>query len=112
MNWRPAITFNFKLRYNFLAQFPLGKKPFQPKTFALVLSDEVHINFRKQIVYNYFDQNRFFLGFVYQVNKQDNLQFGYMNLFQQLAAGNQYKSIQAARIFYFQDIDGRKSKKY
>jgi hypothetical protein len=31
-----------------------------------------------------------------------------MNLFQQSAAGNKYKSINAARLFYFQNIDLRK----
>jgi Protein of unknown function (DUF2490) len=107
----PGYSFNFKLRYNFFAMFPLGKKYFQPKSLSFVLNNEVHINFGKQIVYNYFDQNRFFLGLAYHVNKQDNLQFGYMNVFQQLAAGNQYKSINAARIFYFHNLDLRKPAK-
>jgi Protein of unknown function (DUF2490) len=104
----PGYSFNYKLRYNFYAQFPLSKKSFQPKTLSFVVNDELHINFGKQIVNNYFDQNRFFLGFAYHVNKHDNLQFGYMNLFQQLAAGNRYKSIHAARIFYFHNLDLRK----
>ena len=71
------------------------------------LADGYGFNFRFR--YN-FDQNRFFLGFNYHINKHDNLQFGYMNLFQQLAAGNQYKSIHAARIFYFHNLDLRKNK--
>ena len=66
------------------------------------------ISVGKQIVYNHFDQNRFFIGLSYQPNKTDNLQFGYMNVFQQLAAGNKYKSINAARIFYFHNLDLRK----
>lgn len=103
-----GYSFNYKLRYNFFAQFPLSKKRFQPKTLSFVVNDEVHINFGKQIVSNYFDQNRFFLGFAYHVNSHDNLQFGYMNLFQQLAAGNRYKSVQVARVFYFHNLDLRK----
>jgi hypothetical protein len=101
--------FNYRLRYNLLAMFPLSKKRFQPKTLSFVVNNEVHINFGKQIVNNYFDQNRFFIGFAYHVNKPDNLQFGYMNVFQQLAAGNRYKSIQVARVFYFHNFDLRKS---
>jgi hypothetical protein len=31
-----------------------------------------------------------------------------MNLFQQLAAGNRYRSIHAGRIFYFHNLDLRK----
>ena len=102
-----GYNFNFKLRYNFFAQFPLSKKRFQQNTLSLVVNDEVHINFGKQIVYNYFDQNRLFLGFNYHINKHDNLQFGYMNVFQQLPAGNRYRSLHVPRIFYFHNLDLR-----
>jgi len=103
-----GYNFNFRFRYNFFFMVPLSKKRFEPKSLSFVVNDEVHINFGKEIVYNYFDQNRFFLGFAYHVNKHDNLQFGYMNVFQQLAAGNKYKSINAARVFYFHNLDLRK----
>lgn len=103
-----GYNFNFRLRYNFLAQFPLSKNYFQPKTVSFIVNDEAHINFGKEIVNNYFDQNRFFLGFAYHVNKHDNIQLGYMNLFQQLPAGNRYRSIHAARLFYFHNLDLRK----
>ena len=102
-----GYNFNFRARYNFFSQFPLSKKSFQPGTFSFVVNDEVHINFGKQIINNYFDQNRFFVGFAYHVNKHDNLQFGYMNLFQQLAAGNRYRSNHVARLFYFHNLDLR-----
>jgi hypothetical protein len=104
-----GYNFNFRFRYNFFSQFPLSKKRFQPGTLSFVVNDEVHINAGKQIVNNYFDQNRFFLGFNFHVNKHDNLQFGYMNLFQQLAAGNRYRSNHVARIFYFHNLDLRKT---
>jgi hypothetical protein len=104
-----GYNFNFRIRYNFFSQFPLSKNRFQPKTLSFVVNDEVHVNFGKQIVNNYFDQNRFFLGFNYHVNKHDNLQFGYMNVFQQLPAGNSYRNIHAARIFYFHNLDLRRS---
>lgn len=103
-----GYSFNFRLRYNILAQFPLSKKAFQPHTFSFVLNDELHINFGKEIVYNYFDQNRFFTGFNYHLNKHDNLQFGYSNVFQQLSSGNKYKSYHVGRIFFFHNLDLRK----
>jgi len=102
-----GYNFNFRVRYNIFFGVPLSKNKFQPKTFSLVVNDELHINFGKQIVYNYFDQNRFFLGFAYHVNKTDNIQFGYMNVFQQLSAGNKYKSIHVPRVFYFHNLDLR-----
>ncbi|RTL59034.1 MAG: DUF2490 domain-containing protein [Sphingobacteriales bacterium] len=106
----PGYNFNFRIRYNFFAQVPLSKKRFQPKTLSFVLNNEVHINFGQQIVYNYFDQNRFFLGFNYHVNKHDQLQFGWMNIFQQLPAGNKYRSNNVARVFFFHNLDLRKQR--
>lgn len=104
----PGYSFNYRTRYNFLLMTPLGKKAFAPKSLSFVANDEVHINFGKQIIYNTFDQNRFFLGLAYHTNKHDNLQFGYMNVFQQLAAGNSYRSNHVIRVFYFQNLDLRK----
>jgi hypothetical protein len=103
-----GYSFNFRLRYNFLFQVPLTKKDTKAGGLSFVVNDEVHVNFGKQIVYNYFDQNRFFAGLAYPINASNNIQFGYMNLFQQLAAGNQYRSIHAARIFYFHNLDLRR----
>lgn len=57
-----GYLFNFRARYNFFSLFSLSKKKFQPGTISFVLNDEVMVNFGKEIVYNYFDQNRFFLG--------------------------------------------------
>lgn len=103
-----GYNFNYRLRYNFFLALPLSRKAFAPKTFSFVLNDEVHVNMGKEILYNYFDQNRFFAGFAYNVNKHDNLQVGYMNMFQQLAAGNRYRDIHVFRIFYFHNLDLRK----
>lgn len=105
-----SFAFNYRIRYNFLMQIPLSKKLFKPNSFSFVVNDEIHINFGKQIVNNTFDQNRFFVGLAYQTTKTDNLQFGYMNLFQQLPAVSQYKNLHVARIFYFHNVDLRKSK--
>jgi Protein of unknown function (DUF2490) len=103
-------NFNWRARYNILAQFPLSKKKFEPGTFSFVMSNEVFVNFGKEVVYNYFDQNRFFAGFHYHINKTDNLQFGYLNVFQQLSAGNRYRSVDAFRLFYFHNLDLRAKK--
>lgn len=100
-----GYNFNFRVRYNFFSMLPLSRKHFRPKTFSLVLNDEVHVNFGKEIVYNYFDQNRFFAGVAYHLNNHDNIQLGYMNIFQQLTAGNRYRSTHVARLFYFHNLD-------
>ncbi|MCW3109044.1 MAG: hypothetical protein JWQ09_3550 [Segetibacter sp.] len=103
-----GYNFNYKLRYNLWYEIPFSQKP--TNKFSFVINDEVHINFGKQVIYNYFDQNRFFVGLKLNTNKHDNVQLGYMNQFQQLAAGNKYRNNQVIRLFYFQNLDWRKTK--
>jgi hypothetical protein len=103
-----GYNFNFRVRYNILYEIPFVKAAGEPGNWSFVLNDELHVNFGKQVVNNYFDQNRFFGGFKYQLNKQSNLQFGYMNWFQQLAAGNRYRNSNVIRVFFFQNFDVRK----
>lgn len=97
-----------RIRANLLAAFPLTKKGFSPGGLSLLLNDEVHLNLGRKVVYNYFDQNRFFVGLGYQLGKHTALQTGYMNVFQQLAAGNRYRNIHAVRVFLLQTFDLRK----
>jgi Protein of unknown function (DUF2490) len=103
-----GYNFNYRLRYNFLLMLPLGKNAFAKNSLSLALNDEIQINMGKEIVNNYFDQNRFFAGFAYHVTNSSILQFGYMNQFVQTAAGNRYRSVHVPRIFYFHNLDMRK----
>lgn len=103
-----GYNFNYRLRYNFLMTVPLGN--LSSSKWSVVFNDEAMVNFGKEVVNNYFDQNRFFVGFAYNTNSTDNLQFGYLNVFSQLAAGNRYRSIHAPRIYYNHNLDLRKKK--
>jgi len=103
-----GYNFNFRVRYNFLLQVPLTNNPVNAGDFSFILNDEIHMNFGRQILFNSFDQNRFFVGLAYHLNQHDNLQFGYMNSYQQLSSGSRYRSIHAARVFYFHNLDLRK----
>ena len=97
-----------RIRYNALFTIPLkGKEMVKGTPFAIV-SNELFINFGKNIVYNTFDQNRFFVGLGYQVTPNANLQFGYMNVYQQEASGNRYMVTHALRLYLLQSIDLRK----
>ena len=106
-----GYNFNWRGRYNFFFAKALNKNAFAPKTFSFIVNDELHVNFGKEIINNYFDQNRFFLGFAYHLNAHDNFQFGYMNVFQQLSAGNRYREIHSIRLGYFHNLDLRKKQK-
>ncbi|MEO6720444.1 MAG: DUF2490 domain-containing protein [Ferruginibacter sp.] len=101
-------NFNFRIRYNIGYEMPLSKKGIVPNSLSFVANGEVNVNFGKQIVNNYFDHNRFFVGLKYQFSEHTYLQVGYLNLFQQLAAGNRYININAIRFSYFQNLDMRK----
>ncbi|MCW3091009.1 MAG: hypothetical protein JWP81_2078 [Ferruginibacter sp.] len=102
-------NFNYRVRYNIWYDIPFSKAGIVPNGLSFVVNDEVHINFGKEIINNYFDQNRFFAGLKYQTGEQANLQLGYMNLFQQLPAGNKYRSLHTIRLFYFQNLDVRRN---
>lgn len=101
-----GYAFNYRLLYQYQVHIPLNK--ILSNRFSLAGSDEIMVNFGKEIVYNYFDQNRFFAGLGYQIGDANLLQIGYMNLFQQLSTGSSYRMIHAARISYFHNLDLRK----
>ena len=102
-----GFTYNGRVRYGITAMVPLGKQAFAKNTVSLVVNNELFLNFGERIVYNYFDQNRFFAGINYHIGPTASLQVGYLNVFQQLPAGNQYRSISAPRIFFFHNLDLR-----
>lgn len=106
----PGYNFNFRIRYNMLLQFPMGSKRAVPGSLSWLINDEIHINVGKEIVYNYFDQNRFFTGLNWQLTTSDHLQFGYTNVFLQLPPGNRYRNIHGLRVNLIQNMDWRKGK--
>lgn len=103
-----GYNYSWRARYNLWYEIPFYKDGSAPNSWSFIANDEVHINFGKQIVNNYFDQNRFFVGLKWQTTKTTNLQFGYSNVFQQLAAGNRYRSTNVLRFSYFHNVDLRK----
>lgn len=105
-----GYDFNYRLRYNVLLMIPLSRQAFAPGTFSVAVNDEVHLNMGKQVIRNYFDQNRFFVGFAYHIRPKNVLQFGYLNVFTQLPSGNEYRSVYAPRVYFYHNIDLRKNK--
>ena len=98
-----------RLRYYALAQFPLNHEhKYEKGTLSFVTSEELYLNFGKNIVYNTFDQNRFFVGFYYYINKDNILQLGYTNLFQKYNALDKYLKSDILRVSVFNTIDFRK----
>lgn len=102
------FTQTFRLRYSYSFFIPLTGKEITAKTPFVAIIDEVFFNFGGKIVYNTFDQNRFFAGVGYQFTAHMNAQLGYMNVFQQEATGDNYFSTNAIRLFFFHNIDLRR----
>ncbi len=103
-----GYNFNFRARYNIGYEIALGKKGLVPKSYSLVLNEDINVNIGKEIVYNFFDQNRIYIGIKYQFDQRNNVTVGYMNLFQQTAAGNKFIIINAIRFIYIKNVDLRK----
>jgi len=98
----------FSLRLRYLASFEC--RPFNnQKIPALVVSDEACVQFGESIVYNTFDQNRFFLGLKQSLSEKLSFDVGYMNIWQQKSSGNQYTSSHIFRLFFYYNADLRKN---
>ena len=103
-----GYNYVFRVRYNFSFFIPLKGKEITPKIPFAVIMNEVFLNFGDRVVYNTFDQNRFFVGIGYPFSSHLNAQLGYMNVYQQEASGNNYYSTHAIRLFFFHSMDLRK----
>ncbi len=97
--------FTDRIRYLFSIATPFFKNPHYP---SLVLSDEILIQMGKEVVYNTFDQNRFFIGLRQPINHNLSFDIGYMEVFQQKASGYQYNKNQTLRLFFYYTPDCRK----
>ncbi|NDP28558.1 MAG: DUF2490 domain-containing protein [Flavobacterium sp.] len=90
--------FSNRVRYLISVTIPVFKKKTAP---SLVISDELLLQFGKEIVYNTFDQNRFFVGIKQAINPKLSFDFGYMNVYQEKSSGYQYDMNHTLRLFFY-----------
>ncbi len=100
-------TFSDRVRLLNSLTIPIFKNKYLP---AIALADEVCIQFGRDIVYNTFDQNRWFVGIKQQVSKTLSFDLGYMEVLQQKAALNSYDNNHTFRWFFYYQPDLRKKK--
>jgi hypothetical protein len=99
-NDEPTGEWRFTDRVRYLASFNIPV--FSNKKWPLlVLSDEILIHFGKEVIYNTFDQNRFFIGIKQNINPNLSFDFGYMNVYQQKYSGYQYDMNHTIRLFFY-----------
>lgn len=101
-------NFNWRFRYNFIITVPLKGNTLEAKEPFFFINDELHINAGKRINTNYFDQNRFCVGFGYQLTPQLNAQLGYLYVFQQQPTQDQFIHVDAVRLYLNHSLDFRK----
>lgn len=100
--------FTDRVRYLLSFTIPVSKNPKYP---ALMLADELCVQFGKEVVYNTFDQNRVFLGIKQKISKDLSFDLGYMLLTQEKATGYQYDYNRTFRWFFYYTPDFRKKNK-
>lgn len=92
-------TYSVRFRYLYTFRLPLSQKPTVPQ---LMFSNEILIQYGKQIVNNPLDQVRVFVGIRQSMGRGWAYDFGYFQIFQQTAAGNVYNANHMMRLlFYF-----------
>lgn len=90
--------FTDRIRYLLSATIPVFKNKHLP---SLVVADELNIQFGKEVVYNTFDQNRYFIGLKQNINHHLSFDMGYMKIYQQKYSGYQYDSNDTFRLFFY-----------
>ncbi len=100
-----GYDFSFRTRYNIFMQIPLGKKKYAPGHFSILTANEIFLNLGGNTPTNIFDQDRFFIGTFYHVNKHDNLQIGFTKVYQQMANKSNFKSLDVIKLTYFNNLD-------
>ncbi len=100
-----SYKFTDRIRYLLSATIPVFKNKKYP---SLVISDELAIQFGKEVVYNTFEQNRIFFGIRQNITKTLSYDMGYMQVLQQKASGYQYDKNNTFRLFFYYMPDLRK----
>jgi predicted porin len=67
-----------RLRYRLQVQVPINNKEMVPGTFYASFYNELFLDFGSNVVYTDPDQNRFFAGAGYKINKKASFQLGYL----------------------------------
>ena len=100
--WTGEKVFSNRVRYLASFNIPIFKKKILP---SLVISDEIFVQFGKNVVYNTFDQNWFFVGIKQSITPKLSFDFGYMNVYQQKKSGYQYDMNHTLRLFFYYKND-------
>jgi len=100
-------AFSNRVRYLLSFTIPVAANPAVP---AVVLSDEILVQFGGDIVANTFDQNRLFAGIKKSLTPSWSFDLGYMLVYQEKASGYEYDLNHTLRWFFYFTPDLRELK--
>lgn len=96
--------FNFRFRYRFDLRYPILKETESGNNLYAIVGNEIMINAGNNISYNYFDQDRLYVGINYEINKKITLQLQYMHVWQQASNGLTLNSNEVIRFNIYHTI--------
>jgi hypothetical protein len=99
------VRFSNRFRFLMSAAIKAFNNPKAPKP---VISNEILFHVGSEILYNTFDQNRFFIGLNQRLGRDWTMDFGYMLVYQQLYSGYEYDMNHTVRVFFYWTPDFRK----
>jgi hypothetical protein len=95
---------NFRFRYRLNLRYPLLKENEAGNNIYVLVGNEIMINAGNNIIYNYFDQDRLYVGINYEINKKIALQLQYMHIWQQASNGLTLNSNEVIRFNIYHTI--------
>lgn len=81
-----STSFNYRFRYRFAVRMPI----FKSEKISLGISNEIHLNARKENTSSPFDQNRLIIGPAYSFSKKLAVNLYYQNLISPTSIRNEY----------------------
>jgi hypothetical protein len=104
------FTFNHRLRMLISMRFPLIGTEIKGGTPFINFSNEILVNFGKNVGFNHLDQNRFWVTFGWQITNL-TIQTGYMHRFVQLPTGLNFNTNHTFILWVTHNFDLRKKDK-
>jgi Protein of unknown function (DUF2490) len=68
-----------RVRFRYMVNIPITRKTMENNTLFLAASDEIFVNSGKEIKLNALDQNRVYGALGWRIDKNRNIQIGYLN---------------------------------
>jgi hypothetical protein len=96
-------NFNWRFRYRIEGTYTLIKRA--ERTIGLVFGNEILVNAGASVKYNYFDQDRLYVGLNFGHNKKLTYQVEFMKLWQQYPNGFTLDNVTIIRLNIFHKIN-------